>query len=381
MANRFVRYGVGIDISMEDFHVCMSGLSDSEQVKIIATHKFSQSPKGIESCISWIKARHKQADMPLRIVLEVTGVYHEKVLFSLHQAGFHVSLVSAKRAKDYLRSLSQISKTDKQDSQGLAHLALHRREKAWEPISEQIYLIRELMRHRSALIGMRVQLQNQLHARNHARKVSSDVAHSLGELITNLKTKIDQAEEKAVALAEKDPAFWQRLKRIQSSVTGLGVVSLLTILSETNGFESFSSAKQVVKYAGLDIIENQSGLSNGKTRISKRGNAHLRAAMYMPALSLIRAKAQPLYALYLRLLARNGGLKKKAQVAVQRKLLVLVFTLWKNNTRFDPQYQHPAAKAAALKKLPQGPEKNSSSDETSELHRIDQAGAELPKIT
>ena len=87
------------------------------------------------------------------------------------------------------------------------------------------------------------------------------------------------------------------------------------------------------------VEEVFAGTVKGKTRISKKGNARIRSALYMPALSMIREKNQPLFSLYLRVVKRNPKIKKKAIVAVQRKLLILIFVLWKKNQPFDPKYQ------------------------------------------
>jgi hypothetical protein len=76
--------------------------------------------------------------------------------------------------------------------------------------------------------------------------------------------------------------------------------------------------------------------------LSKKGNRHIRKALYMPTLSSIRSEANS-KAFFKRLVSKHG-VKMKAVAAVQRKTLVLAYTLWKNNTACDPQYQ-AAAKA------------------------------------
>ena len=119
----------------------------------------------------------------------------------------------------------------------------------------------------------------------------------------------------------------------------MGLISLLGILAETNGFKNFTSIRQLVSYAGLDIVEHQSGQRSGKTRISKQGNARIRRILHMPALSMIRYKVEPFIGLYHRILARNGGIKMKAVVAIQRKLLVLLYVLWKSKTGFIQGYE------------------------------------------
>lgn len=68
-------------------------------------------------------------------------------------------------------------------------------------------------------------------------------------------------------------------------------------------------------------------------RISKKGNKYLRKALYMPALTVIRHQ-EIFKNIFARLVSRHG-IKMKAAVAIQRKLLELMYTLFKNQTKFD----------------------------------------------
>jgi len=103
------------------------------------------------------------------------------------------------------------------------------------------------------------------------------VLKSLNKLIKTLDTQIDKIEKQTYQLAEQDVELMEKVKMIADSVKGLGVLTVLTVVAETNGFHDFSAAKQLVSYSGYDIVENQSGKFIGKTRISKKGNIHVRA--------------------------------------------------------------------------------------------------------
>lgn len=333
-----MKYGLGLDLSKDKIHACLGGFTLEQAFKIIAQRSFANTEKGHVELNTWLAQKRKDKTLAWQIVVEVTGVYHEEVLYYLHAQGYPVCLELSKRVKKYLESIGQISKNDKLDGQGLAQLACERKLPLWQPICPQILAIRTLLRHRKALIITRDQFKNQLHALNHSAMEERTVKRSLQQLIKQLDKKIDQAMVKAEELAKKEEAFYKKLCQIVDSVSGLGVLSVLSVVAETNGFENFSSCKQLVSYAGYDVKENSSGQFTGKTRISKQGNARLRSALYMPALCMIRQKAEPFYSFYYRLLLRNGGLKKKAQVAVQRKLLILIYTLWKKDEPFDKNY-------------------------------------------
>ena len=116
-------------------------------------------------------------------------------------------------------------------------------------------------------------------------------------------------------------------------------MTALTVVAETNGFDLIENKGQLVSYAGYDVVENQSGISlKGKTRISKKGNSHIRNALYFPALSA--AKYEPkLQNIYQRILEKNPKVKMIGAVAVQRKLLVLIYTLYKKNEPYDRNFE------------------------------------------
>ncbi|MDB5201274.1 MAG: transposase, partial [Ferruginibacter sp.] len=73
-----------------------------------------------------------------------------------------------------------------------------------------------------------------------------------------------------------------------------------------------------------------------KPKISKQGNKYLRKAMHMPALTAIR-HSERFKAIFIRLVGKHG-IKMKGVVAVQRKLLEMMYTIYKTNTAYDKQY-------------------------------------------
>ena len=104
-------------------------------------------------------------------------------------------------------------------------------------------------------------------------------------------------------------------------------------MSETNRFELIRNKRQLTSYVGLDVKEKQSGTSvKGKPRISKKGNKQIRRALHFPALAAIRHEER-YKAIFARLVSKHG-IKMKAAVAIQRKLLELTYTIFKNRTPY-----------------------------------------------
>lgn len=115
------------------------------------------------------------------------------------------------------------------------------------------------------------------------------------------------------------------------------MLTAVTVLAETNGFELIRNKRQLTSYAGLDVKEKQSGTSvKGKPRISKKGNRYLRKAMYLPALAAIRCD-QRFKSVFARLVAKHG-IKMKAAIAVQRKLLEMIFIIYRTNKPYEKDY-------------------------------------------
>lgn len=60
------------------------------------------------------------------------------------------------------------------------------------------------------------------------------------------------------------------------------------MVGETLGFELIVNAKQLTRYTGYDVVLRDSGNFKGKTRISKKGNSHIRAVLHMPSMTCVR---------------------------------------------------------------------------------------------
>ena len=94
------------------------------------------------------------------------------------------------------------------------------------------------------------------------------------------------------ALLAAEPELARKLAHL-TSVPGIGLTTATVVVAETNGFGLMENERQLASYAGLDVVQRQSGLSAGATRISRRGNVRLRTALYLPAVSSLRRRGRP----------------------------------------------------------------------------------------
>lgn len=118
------------------------------------------------------------------------------------------------------------------------------------------------------------------------------------------------------------------------SIKGVGVVTAGIILGQTGSFADYSNAKKLEKLAGLDLIENSSGVREGAKSISKRGRDMLRHALYRVGIVAI-AKNKEIKQFYE---YKVNILKKKKMIAltdITVKLLRIMFALVKNKTMYS----------------------------------------------
>jgi transposase len=324
---------IGIDISKDEFHVCCKQSVD-EQIVIKGTHNFENSHIGFTEFLSWSLIKTKNAET--FYVMEATGIYHEELTHFLYSNGKTVSVVLANKIKHFAKSLNIKTKTDKADASMIAHYGLERYQEPWKPMMPQMKSLRDLCRERLSLKQNIVSLKCQLHALRHAHGTLEFVLQMKQKQVEFMEIDIQAVEQEIKRITMEDKDFYKRVKKVET-IKGLQLITIVTILSETNGFIQFNNIRQVVSYVGLDVAERQSGLFKGKTRISKKGNSRIRQCLYMPALSAT-CYNDNIKALYQRIVERNPTIKRKGVVAGMRKLLILTFVLWKKNEEYNPNY-------------------------------------------
>ena len=176
-------------------------------------------------------------------------------------------------------------------------------------------------------------MNNQLLALEVGMYHSPEVKKQLSKLILELDKQIAECVkliEKAVA----ENAEWKRKVEQICAIKGVGILTVANLITETDEFALFENQRQLVSYVGYDVVENQSGKRVGRTRISKRGNSRIRRALHMSALMVVRYDQNPFVGLYERVFERTK-IKMKGYVAVQRKLLTIIYALWKKDAKYD----------------------------------------------
>jgi len=331
------RQSLGLDVSKDHLQACIAQQDSEKRFRILATRKFGNNANGLKQLEVWLRKFSKEG-VDLHILMEATGVYYEEAAYFFYERGYRLCVALPNKTKAYAKSLPHKSKTDAVDSQMLAQMALERDMPEWNPLSKIMLKVKRLCRERVELLQLKTVSSNRLHARNHAHQPDAGGKKRTKELLKFLQKQIKDVERAIEQAISADEDLRQKVE-ILCSIKGVGLLTAATIIGETNGFALFSSKGQLVCYAGYDVVENQSGSSlNGKTRISKKGNAAIRRALHYPALTTIKHDPN-LRNLYDRVFDKSK-IKMKAAVAVQRKLLVLMYTLYKKHEIYDLNYHN-----------------------------------------
>jgi transposase len=330
-----VKQVAGIDVAQNELVISLGRMNRSIEPEIYAFKTFANKPSAFAALLVWIK-KHTDQQTAVRYVMEATGVYHEKLAYYLSDQDYEVSIVLPNKISNYIKTLELKTITDKTASQAICQFGLEKKLDIWQKPKKIFKDLKQLTRERDQLVAERTVTKNQLHA-------EQAEAFPNERSITRLKQRIrlfdNQEKEIKSDLAEivkQDKELVEKIDII-TSIPGVGKLTAVIAIAETNGFELIKSKKQIVSYSGLDVKEKLSGTSvKGKPKISKKGNRHLRKALHMPALAAIR-NDERFKAIFVRLVAKHG-IKMKAAVAIQRKLLELIYILWETNTKYDKNY-------------------------------------------
>ncbi len=293
----------------------------------------------------------------LRIVIEV-GTHSPWVSRLLENLGHEVLIANARRVR---LIYANDSKSDKVDAETLARVGRldpkllapirHRGEAAQADLAR--------LRARDCLVRARTQLVNHVRGAVKSlggrlpptstpafpRKVEPHIPASLRpalqpllEMIASLNQQIRAADRALEALARQRYPETERLRQ----VSGIGAITSLCYVLTLEDPARFKNGRSVGAYLGLRPRQRDSGAQSPQLRITKRGDAMLRRLLVGSAQYILGPFGPDcdLRRWGLRLAERGGkNAKKRAVVAVARKLAALLYTLWLTGADYEPLRQ------------------------------------------
>ena len=313
---------LGIDVSKNTIDVSMSGCNK------VRARSFANSADGWRHLPAWLISQKIQR---VHACLESTGRYSIGIASALYEAGHVVSIVNPAQIRDFARTKLGRNKTDGVDASHIREYCELFKPQPWAPASEAHRRLGELQTIRAGIIAGLTEWKN----RKNSGMIDA-VAQSLADVtISHFTGQLGAVDEAITQTIDNDPVL-RRKRDLLLTISGVGKTLAGVVLAELPGPDVLRSGAEVVAYAGLNPRLHQSGTSIDRTtRISKIGNAVLRAALYMPAMSAMQHNPA-IVALVARLKARGRLKPKQIVVAAMRKLLVLCFGVLKTGKPFDP---------------------------------------------
>lgn len=311
---------LGIDIAKRSFRAALiRGAKFKEK-------SFDNSEKGFQALAAWLQ---KWADGPVHACLEATGNYGEDLACFLYNHQHVVSIVNPMKIKGYAHSLTLRTKTDSLDAKLIARYCQSHTPIAWVPPPLAVRELQALVRRLDALQAMRTQELNRLDE-TATPTVHDDVqAH-----IQYLDQDIEQLRQRIRDHIDQDPDLKNQDELLQT-IPGISNNTSAWLLAEIR-FDRYQHARQVAAHAGLVPQHHQSGDTiNGKSRLSKIGNARLRKALYFPAITAIRFN--PIIQVFAERLRKANKSKMTVIAAVMRKLIHIAFGVLRSGQPFNPK--------------------------------------------
>jgi transposase len=333
----------GIDVSLEASSVCVIDASG----KIVREGKVGSEP---EALIAWFESLGLELT---RIGLEA-GPLSQWLYAALRQAGLAVELLETRHVRNAFKIMPV--KTDRKDAQGIAELM---RLGWFRPVhcksleaqeTRAMLTARKLLQKalhevemslRGVLRGFGLKVGKVAPAAFEARIRELVEGHPSLELIAasmlavraTLRREFNGFEKRLRTLARSDPRV-----RLLMSVPGVGTIVALTYAAAIDDPARFRSSKTVGAHFGLTPTRYQSGETDYTGRISRIGDAGVRAALYESAHIIITKPLKGCAALksWAMRIAKRAGIKK-AKVALARKLAVIMHRMLADGTLFTNQ--------------------------------------------
>ena len=332
--NKWFRQCVGIDIAKEKFNACLFMYDIASDMGCgTKSVEFKNTKQGFNQLVKWAR-KECIKEYPLTFLMEPTGVYYEPLAYHLCKIKQTVYIVMPNKARDFCNYEGIKTKTDEMDARCLALLGcVNRKLTPWQPPKAIFHELRQMTRFVEEMQKVRTMFTNHLEALTHSAEPVSSVVKHYEKLIADIDKLLETNLKNIKAKIATDKELEEKVERI-CTIKGIGYLTVVTIIAETNGFNLITSRKQLASFAGLDVIARQSGNEDPKHVISKKGNTHIRRVLYWPGISSSRFNPQ-MKDMYGRICKRNPKVKMIGITAAMRKMLLLTYTLWKNGEVYD----------------------------------------------
>lgn len=303
---------VGIDTSQDKLDIYVRPLGKS--------FSHPNSSEGAKAAVTAIRAFK-----PDRVIIESTGRLEFEFVLAAHKARLPVAVCNPGQARDFAKSIGRTAKTDRLDAQDLAHYGEATRPRLTALKPQKLRLISDLLAVRSQCMEISTMQKNRL------KRMPKLVHGPIRRILKSVQAEIATIDSKLDKLVGEVPEL-KAQRDLLMSAKGVGKVLAHTLLSELPELGRLNN-KEIAALVGVAPMNRDSGKHQGK-RFIRGGRHRVRTVLFMSMMSSIQChpKLKPMYE---RMVAA-GKPKKLAIVACMRKQLIILNTMVRNGTEWDP---------------------------------------------
>ena len=336
-----MKHYVGLDVSLEETKIHVL----DEKGRRVWRGKCRSHPDAIEAAL------RRHASHAVKIGIE-TGPLTTWLWTELVQRGLPMVCLDARHAKRVLDMT--VNKTDTNDAEGLAHIVRSGWYREVRVKSREAMLIKSLVGARGQLLATATKLSNQI--RGLLKTFGLVVPKGRGGLFERNVRRLLADQDLVAAIVLPLLQVWCTVRaqtaaldrhlvtaargsttcRLLMSMPGIGAVTAASFMAAVETPDNFARSRAVGAWVGLTPRRYQSGEVDYEGHISRRGDNYLRGLLYEAATVLLtRSRGDSALRCWGLSLKRRLGFKRAA-VALARKMAVVLHSMWRSGTAFDP---------------------------------------------
>jgi transposase len=334
-------YYVGLDVALRSVSACVI----DEEGNIVKEAKLDSE---VEAIVAWLA--------PIRSEIEIVGLeagtLTQYLTYGFQAAGYPIVCMEARGVHAALQAMR--NKTDKNDARGIAQILRTGWYRSVHVKSIESHHIRALLSSRKAILNKCIDLENEVRGlfKIFGHKLPPKLKHGAFDGAVRATIEADAAlshallplldarlvlyrtflemDRRARKLAQED-----EICRRLMTVPGIGAISALTFKAAVDDPKRFKRSRTVGAHFGLTPRRFQSGEMDNMGHISKAGDRSVRIVLYAAANALLTRTTgwSPIKAWGMGLMKTKG--RKRALVAVSRKLAVILHRMWVDGTDFQ----------------------------------------------
>jgi len=336
-----MRY-VGMDLHKNYLQIAVV----DEKGKLIENSKIENDIQKIGKFFDHINGvKIKKQNTHTKVVMESSCVWYYIYEYLTEEKNLNVKLSNPIKTRAIA---SAKIKTDKLDAIKLANLLRGGYISECYVPDKRIIELRELVRHRSALVRMRTKLKNKIHGIllmkgikiiNHhpfsigyieqLKKLNNYRIDTYIRLFSSIDNEIRTISKNIISFTRQNATT-----KLLMTIPGIGYYSALLVMSEIGDISRFPDSNHLCSYAGLVPSTHSSGGITHHGPITKTGSKYLRWIMIECTRSHVRYNKKSNVTTFYNKLLKNKGSSSKAIIAASSKLLKIIYWIMKEKREY-----------------------------------------------